>query len=305
MNVGILGSSALATAVVRRLVETHRVHVFPEDRSRELGDARIVAAPGLAQLARSAEVLFVCAASTAEMRDLLLGPAGLCEGLSPGKIVIDQTPGDPAQARAMAAELQQRGVVFIDAPIHCEQLDALPDTSAIMCGGPADAVESVRQLLESICPKVVHVGEAGSGRAARLVVAAVAASNRLVTYECAAMGFRNGLSVEDMATVLTRCSGYSSGTARVLPAIAAGGRTADVSLRSVVEDLTTASQLAMHVGAPMLIGNLVRSLLQAESNGLGAAAGLDDTFRLFRDAVGMPAAGTDEAGVGAAPQPAR
>jgi hypothetical protein len=78
-----------------------------------------------------------------------------------------------------------------------------------------------------------------------------------------------------------------------------------VSLRSVVEDLTMASQLAMHVGAPMLIGNLVRSLLQAESNGLGASAGLDDTFRLFRDAVGMPAAGLDGAGVGAASQPAR
>lgn len=304
MNVGIVGSSALAAAVLRRLVETYRVHVFLEDRSREPGDTRIAAAPSLAQLARSADVLLVCAASAADVRDLLLGPAGLCEGLSPGKIVIDLTPGDPVQARAMAAEMQQRGVAFIDAPIHCERLGALPDTAAITCGGPADAVESVRQLLEAICPKVVHVGEAGSGRAARLVVATVAAANRLVTCECAAMGFRNGLSVEDMGTVLTRCSGYSSGTARVLPAIAAGGRTADVSLRSVVEDLTMASQLAMQVGAPLLIGNLVRSLLQAESNGLGALAGLDDTFRLFRDAIGMPAAGPDDAGVGAAGQPA-
>ena len=91
----------------------------------------------------------------------------------------------------------------------------------------------------------------------------------------------------------------------MLPAIATGGRTADVSLRSIVEDLTMASKLAPHVGAPMLIGTLVRSLLQAESNGLGASARLDDTFRLFRDAVGMPATGPDGAGAGAAPQPAR
>jgi hypothetical protein len=72
-----------------------------------------------------------------------------------------------------------------------------------------------------------------------------------------------------------------------------------VSLRSVVEDLTMASQLAMRVGAPMLIGNLVRSLLQAASNGLAGPAGLDDTFRLFRNAVGLHSDGPDGVVVGA------
>lgn len=291
MNVGIFGNDALATAVARRLAAAYRVNVFPEAANLSVEDTRVVVAPSPTHLALSCDVLLICAASAADVRNLLLGPGGLSEGLSPGQIVIDQTPGDAIQARALAAELQQREVAFIDAPIHCELLDSLPDTAAITCGGAADAVESVRPLLETICPKVVHVGEAGSGQAARLVTATVAAANRLVTSECAAMGFMNGLSVADMGAVLTRCSGYSSGTARVLPAIAAGSRTADVSLRSVVEDLSMASQLAMKVGAPMLIGNLVRSLLQAESHRLGVAAGLDETFSLFHDAVGSQSAG--------------
>lgn len=286
MNVGILGHGPLVTAVARRVINAHRVHVFPQALHRELGAADTVLATTAAQLSRSCEVIVICATSTSEVRELVLGSTGLRDGLSPGKIVIDQTPGDPDEARALAAELHKLGVAFIDAPLHCERLEALPDTSVITCGGPHEAVRSALQVLEAICPKVVHAGESGSGQAARLVVAVVAACNRLMTYECAATGFRNGLTVADMGTVLTRCSGYSSGTSRVLPAMAAGDRTADVSLASVVKDLVLASRLAMRVGAPMIVGNVVRSLLQAESNRLGASAHLDDTYGIFGRAAG-------------------
>lgn len=286
MNVGILGSGTLAAATARRLADVHRVHVVSEDWRDNAVDTRIVPEATAAQVARSSEVLLVCDAAEADLQAFLDDP----EALMPGAVVVDLRPGDPEWARAMADALQQRGIALIDAPIHREREDALADASVITCGGPAATIASVRGVLEAIGPKVVHTGEAGSGRAARLVIAVVAAANRLVTYECAAMGVRNGLTVDDMATVLTRCSGYNSATVRVLPAIARGDRSADVPLRSVVDDLTEASRLAMRVGAPLLIGNLARSLMQAESNALGASAGLDETFHLFHAAVGGPSA---------------
>lgn len=285
MNVGILGSSKLAVAVTRALANVHRVHVISHEHGGELADVSVAPVADLAELARNCRVLLVCAASGGASLWQQGDGADLSAELSSGTIVVDLTAGDPEQARGAAASLQQRGVSFIDAPLHCEMYSALPDTAAITCGGLAEAVDSVRPVLEAICPKVIHFGEAGNGRAAGLVIATVAAANRMVTYETAAMGFRNGLSVEDMGTVLTRCSGNNSGTVRVLPAIATGSKTADVSLRSVVADLTASSQMAARVGAPMLIGNLLRSLLQAESNRLGTAAGLDDTFSFFHEAA--------------------
>lgn len=291
MNIAILGSSPLAAVVANRLVNAHALHVVAEPWSRPLLEAGATAVASLAELARRCDVIVVCAASMAEARERLLGRGGVCEGLSAGKIVIDQTVGDPDDASALSAALGKLGVRLIDAPMHFERIEALHDTSAILCGGPSDAFAAVRPVLDAIGPKVVHCGEsAGSGQAARLVVATVAACNRMITYECAAMGLRNGLSVSDMATVLNRCSGANSGTARVLPALAAGGRSADIPLDSVVNDLTRASRLAIQVDAPMLIGNLVRSLLQAESNALGASAHLDDTFRVFTNAAGSHAA---------------
>ena len=123
MNVGILGNGPLVAAVAGRLINAHRVHVFPEALHRELGATHTILASTAAQLARSCEVVVICKASTTEMRELVLGSAGLRDGLSAGKIVIDQTPGDPEEARAVAAELHELGVAFIDAVVaQCEEL---------------------------------------------------------------------------------------------------------------------------------------------------------------------------------------
>lgn len=287
MNIGYLGNSPIATAAARTLIEGHRVIVFGPIYNRTLEESGAVVAENLAHLARSCDVIFIGLSSQAEVREALFASDGLAQALSAGKIVIDQTPGDPDQTRAIGDELRKRGVVFLDAPIHCERADAMPDTAAIMCGGPIDRVESVRPLLEAICPKVIYCGDTGSGQAARLVVAAVAACNRLVTYECAAVGVQNGLAIEHMATVLNRSSGYNSASARILPVLATGGRTADVSLGAVVEDLKMASRLAMRCGAPMLVANLASCILESAATELGATSGLDEITRIFEAAAGI------------------
>jgi len=287
MNIAIVGGTPLAAAIAARLASSSSVNVFG-DRARP--GTTVVAS--LAQLARVADVVILALDSGAEVQEALFSAEGLLVGLSAGKTVIDQTPGDPEATRANAAELRQRGIDLIDAPLHCELLDALPETAAIMCGGPESVATALRPLLETICPKVVYFGETGSGQAARLVIGAIAACNRLVTYEASAMGYRNGLSVDDMAAVLNRCSGASSATARVLPALAAGGRTADSSLASVVEELRLASLLGTRLGAPMIVANLVHGLLMAAASGLAASATLDDTARVFLPGLGA-AASTD------------
>ncbi len=176
---------------------------------------------------------------------------------------------------------------MLDAPIHCERIDAMPEASAIMCGGPHDAVQSVRTILEAICPKIVHCGDTGSGQAARLVVAAVAACNRLITYECATVGVKNGLTIEHMAAVLDRSSGSNSATARVLPVLATAQPTTDVPLAAVAEDLTRASRLAMRSGAPMLVANLACAMVETAAAQLGADATLDALARTFEAGAGI------------------
>jgi 3-hydroxyisobutyrate dehydrogenase len=187
----------------------------------------------------------------------------------------------------MVARLAQRGVVLLDAPIHCELATELADTAAILCGGPQQAVDAVRPLLEIICPKVIYCGDTGAGHAMRIVTGTIAACNRLVTYECAAIGFTNGVALQDLATVITQSSGYNSATKRVLPVLADGGPTADVTLGEEAEVLRLAARLGRRTGAPMFVATTAGCLIESAAAAYGAAATLDALARIHATGAGI------------------
>lgn len=300
MNIGYLGDGTLAATALRGLSGGHQVLSFNPNKNSTLEGGRATAVSNLSEVARSCNVIFVSLGSHAEVRKALFATGGLAQLLEPGKILVDQTPADPDQTRALADELRRTGVVLIDAPIHCERMDAVTDAAAIMCGGPADIVDSVRPLLESICGKVVYCGETGNGQAARLVVAAVAVCNRLITYECAAVGVKNGLAVEHMATVLNRSSGYNSASARILPVLAAGGETADIAISDVVNDLKMASGMGMKYNAPMLIANAACCIVEGAATELGGTESLDAMVKIFQATTGIDFENPKTWGIGGA-----
>ena len=272
MKIGYLGSGPLTAALARRLKASHDVLSSESAALAGVTDCSVVV---------------VNMPSDAEVDEALFGAGRLAERLARGTILIDQSRGDPEEARRRAAVLRERGVSVVDAPVHCENLETFPETSAILCGGAADAVESVRGVLETMCPKVVYCGESGAGRTACLVVSTVAACNRMVTIECGTIGLRNGLSLTDMATVLHASSGYNNAIARVLPALATRGRTSDVALEAAVRDLKLAVELGKRSTAPMLVANLVSSMFEGAARSLGSDATIDAIARIYEAAAGV------------------
>jgi len=271
-TVGVVGSGAVASLAARRLVSSCQVLAFAADGNLPTIDGVERLASLAALGARTRLVLVADEASSSDV----LSASGLGAALSRGATIVDLLPGDPAQARSLAADLAGRGIAFVDAPLHCEHLQAFPGDAAILCGGASETLAEVLPLLERLGAKVVVCGDVGSGRIARAIVCAVAVCNRLVTYECAAMGTENGLGLADMATVLNRCSGANSATARVLPVLTAGTQTADARLDGVAAELAQCMQLARRVGAPALIANQAAAQVLAASRTFGPGATLDD-----------------------------
>jgi 3-hydroxyisobutyrate dehydrogenase len=286
-RIGLAGSGETAAFVARQLVKTHSVWLFDTGSgSLRCDGAEVVDSPKT--LGKLVDVVLLCTDSD-ETRTALLRNLDWIE-TAPGsnRIVIDLTSGDPDETKSLARELSNAGITFVDAPLHTENTAAIEDASAILAGGEASSLDSIRGLLEAICPKVIYCGDAGSGHAMYLVVTAIAACNRLITYECAAMGARNGLSMADMATVLNASSGYNSASARVLPALAENRRTANVTLGSWANDLRKASAVGMRYGAPMLIATMARSTLDAAANRLGELNSVDKLADIWEADSGLP-----------------
>jgi len=283
MDVGYVGLGTMGGALARRLMLSREMHVFdirPEVMGAFVAEGARAAAD-LPSLARGCDVIMLCVPTSAAVRDVLFGAGGLAEGLSPGKIIVDQTTGDPVQTRRMAADLEKLGMMLVDAPVSGGPRGAAAGTIAILCGGPPAAFEMVRPILEAVSPNIVYCGETGNGHIAKLVNNAVAACNRLITYEAAAAGVKYGLALEDMSKVINKSSGWNGASERILPVLGSGGRTADFQLQLMVKDLRLAAQMAIGCGAPMMIANMVRSLFEAGANELGGTANLDKMARLF------------------------
>jgi 3-hydroxyisobutyrate dehydrogenase len=295
MQIGYIGKTPASAVLAQRLLQGgHQVSVLADAEMRAVSKVGAQVANSMSELARRCDVIFLDAGTAVQVRELVLGVDGLSQGLRDGHIVVDQTVGDPKLTAELATDLQKLGVALVDAPVHCELLAELSEFGVVLCGGSEDAQRTVRPLLDLLCKKVVSFGSVGKGHTARLLLGALAASNRLITLEGAAMGMKNGLSVRDMATVLNRCSGASAATARVLPGLGAAATTSDQTLESVVEELRLTVKLAMRLGAPVLLPQLVHGLLCAEANAFGPQVGMDESSRMFERAVRSLQAGADE-----------
>jgi 3-hydroxyisobutyrate dehydrogenase len=283
MKLGYVGLGAMGGALVRRLMLSRKMHVF-DIRPDVIGQFEAEGAfpaTDLPSLARICDVIFICVPTSAAVRDVIFGKPGLAGGLSPGKVIVDQTTGDPTVTRSIAGELEALGVPLVDAPVSGGPRGAEAGTIAIMCGGLSDVFERVRPILESVSPNVVYCGETGNGHVAKLVNNAVAACNRLITYEAVAMGFKYGLSIQDMSKVINSSTGWNGASERILPVLASGGQTANFQLKLMVKDLQLASRMGISCGAPMLIANMVRGIFEIGANELGGAANLDQMKHLF------------------------
>ena len=278
MELGYVGLGAMGGALARRLMLSHKLRVFdlrPDVVAEFASNGAIPVQDGVS-LARECDAVLLCLPRSSDVREAIFGEGGLAEGLTPGTIVIDQTTGNPDDTRAMAAELAERGVSLIDAPVSGGPAGADAGTIAIMVGGPVETLERVRPCLESISPNVIHCGDIGNGHVVKLVNNTIAAVNRIGMLEAVAMGRKYGLSLETMNEVINKSSGRSGATERGLPAMIEGKASSNFALALMLKDVSLATQLGANCGAPMLVHGVVRGMLQAGLYEQGADANFDD-----------------------------
>lgn len=209
----------------------------------------------------------------------------LSEATDLPSVIIDFTKRSPAECANFGAELAARGVAVLDAALAggTPRLDGGPGT--VLCGGPADAFAGVRPVFDALGIKAIHCGASGSGQIAGLLVNAVAACNRIVIYENAAMGRTFGLDLDELAAIVNAGSGWSGEAERILPALSSGGETTRITLGEIVADLTALARLGFANGAPLLIANEVRATFEAQAGEVGADATLDALKRRYESAA--------------------
>jgi len=178
-RVGFIGLGIMGKPMARHLLEAgYPLTVF--NRSREsqnsLVDAGAAAGISPLHVADQSDVVITMLPDSPDVERVILGKEGVLDGLHSGGLVIDMSTVLPSLARDIHDKAQQQGCAALDAPVSGGQVGAQNANLSIMVGGPDEAFERAKPILEKMGKNIIHVGEAGAGqvtKAANQIVVAV------------------------------------------------------------------------------------------------------------------------------------
>ncbi len=179
MRIGFIGLGIMGRPMAENLHKGGHSLIVPERRSlapdiRAIAEVRADAR----SVAAAAEVVVLMVPDTPDVEQVLFGPAGVAEGLSPGTLVIDMSSISPIATREFAKRIQALGATYLDAPVSGGEIGAKQATLTIMVGGPKASFERALPLFQLMGKTITHIGEAnGAGQICKVANQIVVACN--------------------------------------------------------------------------------------------------------------------------------
>jgi len=266
---GLLGS-ALAENL-GRAGHTVRGYDIAPDRMHEHAARGGVLARSPADAARGASVVITCLMTAELVREALLGADGALTSASSGLVVIDQSTIHPETSAAIAAELRDRGIPMLDAPVGGSSGQARRREAPVVVGGDPEVFARCRPLLDAVAQRVHHMGPNGSGARAKLVINLILGLNRLALAEGLLFGLRQGLDGKALLDLLKDSGAYSRAVDIKGLRMLEGHFEPEGKLAQHLKDVDLMLEVGHAAGAPLMATALHRQLLLA-----GVAAGLGE-----------------------------
>ena len=127
------------------------------------------------------------------MEEVLLH-SELYGALRHGQVVVDFSSIAPMPASELPLRWAKKGVGFVDAPVSGGVVGAENGTLAIMAGGDAKLIETLRPVLLHLGARVTHMGPVGSGQITKICNQMLVSCNVLVMAEVMALAERAGVN---------------------------------------------------------------------------------------------------------------
>lgn len=244
----------MGAPMVRRLTRHgHATQIFDvnAEAARALADGTgLTVAASLAELGEACDIVFLMLPNSKIVGNVCLGEGGLAETMARGSVVVDMSSSDPIETRKLGAELTERGIVLLDAPVSGGLRKAVSGTLAIMLGGDdAAAMDRVEPLLESM-GKVYLAGSLAAGHATKALNNYVSAAGLAAACEAVLIGQKFGLDPKKLIEIINASTGRNNSTENKVEQFILSGnfRDAGFALGLMAKDVGLAANLARNVG---------------------------------------------------------
>ncbi|MET7400882.1 NAD(P)-dependent oxidoreductase [Dactylosporangium sp. NPDC005572] len=251
LRVGFVGLGDMGAPIARRIADSGFPTAVWARRPESLAPfVDVKHAPDLASLAAGCDVVGICVFDDEDVRDVMLAPGGLLAGASPATVFMVHSTIAVSTCRELAVVAQNRGVVVIDVPVSGSRLRAEAGTLSVMVGGPVEAVQRVRPVLDTFAVHVYHLGGLGSGLVAKALNNVLFFANLHLAATAVETAAGLGLDETTAATVLRSSSGSSVALTSMLDMLVTDGNRAEHARRAASKDLAVFTELRRAAGLP-------------------------------------------------------
>jgi 3-hydroxyisobutyrate dehydrogenase len=280
LNTGLVGLGAMGQGMARNLRKAGLLRAVwnrTAARAAELAAELEVTHPASpAELARAVDVVVVCVSADADVLEVV---DALRPGLRAGSLVIDCSTVSADTAREAARRLAEVGASFVDAPVSGGVEGARDGTLAIMAGGPADAFERAKPVLDAMGRTVTHLGPQGAGQAAKATNQILCAGVIQAVAEAMAFAKAQGLPLAQLIETLGKGAGSSWYFVNRAPNIVRDAYPAGFRVRLHEKDLRICHDMAARFGVALPV---VETTLAQYKALIAQGHGDEDISVLFR-----------------------
>jgi 3-hydroxyisobutyrate dehydrogenase len=278
-RVGFIGLGNMGVPMAANLVRGgHDVMAYDIAADRALQFAQAHGArttETLAELGRHADIVITMLPTGREVRDALLTAqdGALAANLRAGAVVIDMSSADPVGTRTLGGELASRNIALVDAPVSGGVPRAKDGTLAIMIGGDAAAVASVKPMLACMGRNLFEVGALGCGHAMKALNNFLAGTSYAAAVEAIVVGRQFGLDPAVMTDVINASTGRSFASESLIKQhVLSGTFATGFALGLLAKDVKIATDLAREIGVDAPVGRLISDLWSEARDAVGGDA---------------------------------
>jgi 2-hydroxy-3-oxopropionate reductase len=211
-RIGLIGLGVMGLPMARNLLAAGYELVVANrtvKKAEALATEGAIVAATPSEVAAATEVVITMLPDSPDVRDVVLGPAGVLEGGRPGQLIIDVSTISPVVAQKIDEAARARGLRTLDAPVSGGDVGAREGTLSIMVGGEADDVDRARPLLDVLGSSVTHMGPSGAGQVTKACNQIVVALTIAALSEAIVLGAQAGV---DAARLLDALRGGLAGS---------------------------------------------------------------------------------------------
>ena len=271
IGLGLMGHGMAKNLVTKGFPLTVRAH-----RNRKpLEDLLAAGAKEVAsnaEVARNADIVFLCVTGAPQVEEIVFGAEGLMSAVRQGLIVVDTSTSEPATTAKTRDALAQKGVAFVDAPLARTPVEAEQGRLNVMVGADDAKFATLKPVLAAFAENIIHAGPPGHGLVLKLINNFIAQAICTASAEAVATAAKAGLSIRKLHEVISAGAVNSGLFQMVVGKMLESGDLTGLkfSLANAAKDLRYYTHLTESLMLPSIVGEAVhQSLVTANALGFG------------------------------------